>query len=123
MKKNTPTTVKYADGISRSESELATDQKELNIAEAKNILEMGTLEVKGQMIKAESEVKSKQLSIDNAERKLQAAKFAVPFNVNSILSARAEVKQSKLDMETYQDKLSQIKEAYDYLVDLNAELF
>lgn len=123
MTKKTTKPVKYADGINKSESEIEQDQKEFRVAEAKNILEMGTLDVKGKMIAAQSAVKSRQQKIDAATRKLELAKFATPFDVNAILQARAAIKQATLDMESDVDVFNQYEEAFKYLTELNSELF
>lgn len=122
-KKSSTTEMKYADRINRTQVEIEQDQKDLNVAEAMNSLEMGILEVKGQMIKAEAQLKKRKSAITTAERKLESAKDSVPFDVNEILIARAEVKQSELDVKADEDVYEQYKSAHDYLVALKSELF
>jgi chromosome segregation ATPase len=114
---------KYADNINKSQEQINIDALETNIAEAKNNLEMGILDVKGQLITAESQVKRVKSAIASAEKKMDAVKYAVPFNVNNILAARKEVLEARASLEEAQEKYDQINSAMNFLVDMNKELF
>lgn len=123
IKATKATIKKYAERINKSQDEIQEDLVETSIAEAKNQLELGTLEVKGQLIKAEAEMKQIKTAIATAQRDLENAKGAMPFKVNEILSCRTKIKKAEIELETKTENYNQIEEAFDYLTDLNAELF
>lgn len=114
---------KYADNINKSQEQINKDALETSVAEAQNNLEMGILDVKGQLISAESTLKRAKSGIAIAEKNLETAKYARPFNVNDILAARRAVLEAEAMTEQAQETYNQYKSAMDFLVELNKELF
>ena len=114
---------KYADNINKSQEQINKDTLETSVAEAQNNLEMGILDVKGQLISAESTLKRAKSGIAIAEKNLETAKYARPFNVNDILAARKAVLEAEVMTEQAQETYNQYKSAMDFLVELNKELF
>jgi len=115
--------MKYSEGISRTEQEVSNEQKELDVNYAQNTLQQGILATKSDMIGKESTLKTVKNSVETAKRALESAKFANPFDVNVVLAKKTAVKQAESNVETAQEEYNHVKEAHDYLVALEQELF
>lgn len=117
------TTKTYAERISRTETEVAAENRELTVEQAQNTLEQGILSVKSQMISAESDAKKAKNAVSTAEKALEKTVEEVPLNVQNILDARTAVKQAQLDATSKDEAFNEFKAAHDYLVALKTELF
>jgi hypothetical protein len=114
---------KYAALISKTDAEKSKEMLSLEVEQAENVLQQGTLSVKGQLIAQEGKVKQAQINVKKAEGALKATHGAAPFNVNNIISARVRVLESEQELAAQQEAYEELKGHFDYLVALKSELF
>jgi len=96
---------------------------ELEVEKAANVLQKGTLSVKSKVLAAEGDVKQAEIAVSVAKQELEDSKALKPFNVQSIINARAAYLQAEENLKSYQETAIQIKETHNFLVQLAEELF
>lgn len=114
---------KYVDLISKTSQDVEKEMLDLNVEQAQNTLDQGSLSVKSQLLAEQGKVKTAQISVGNMERSLSLTKSAQPFNVQSVLNARKNLLVAQQEVESAKAELQQVQEAYDFLVALKEELF
>jgi len=115
--------MKYKELITRTESEINKELLELDVEKAANVLQQGTLSVKSQLLAAEGEVKQAEINVSVAKQTLEDSKASKPFNVQNILNKRTNLLQMEANLKAQQEFSKQIRDSYDYLVELEKELF
>lgn len=122
-KKSTAKVMKYKELITRTESEINKELLDLEVEKAANVLQQGTLSVKSKVLAAEGDVKQAEIAVSVAKQALEDSKASKPFNVQSILNQRTHLLQSEEDLQVAQLNASQIRDSYNFLVNLAEELF
>lgn len=115
--------MKYKELITRTESEINKELLELDVEKAANVLQQGTLSVKSQLLAVEGDVKQAEINVSIAKQVLEDSKASKPFNVQNILNKRTNLLQMEANLRGQQEFSKQIRDSYDYLVELEKELF
>ena len=116
-------TCSYKELISKSETEVQAELIDLAVDQAQNSMQQGILSVRSQMLSSEADFKRAQNKVADAERELTAAKRANPLNVQDILDTRTLVLNAKDFVKTKEETFNTLKEAHDFLVATEKELF
>ena len=123
--------MKYKELITRTESEINYDEEikhlkellDLEVEKAANVLQQGTLSIKSKVLVAEGDVKQAEIEVNVAKQELEDSKALKPFNVQSIINARAAYLQAEENLKSAQENATQIKDSHTFLVKLAEELF
>lgn len=110
--------------ISKTDSEIASEQLELRVEQADLNFQQGLLSLKSKMISAEGDVKQAESVVKTREKSLESAKASQPENlVQNIVDAKIALKQAELDLVVVKESYADLKTLYDYLEGLKKELF
>ncbi len=113
----------YKSLISKTADEVATEQIDVHVEQAKISLDQGLLSVQSQLLTEASNVKSAEGRVSAADKALNDAKGAVPFNVQNILDLRRAKLQAEENLIEAKAKAENLQGAFDYLSELKEELF
>lgn len=123
MAKKDNVVLNYKQGITRTDSEIKDDSLNFTVEQAKNNLALGILSVKGKVLTKQSDVATIKSRLANAENLLNKSTYAVPFDVQSIITHRKNMLQAQLDVEVAIEELDQYNETLAYLENLDKTLF
>lgn len=114
----------YRELITKSDSQIQTEQIDLAVEQTALNFDQGLLSLKGKMITTDSEVKQAQSNLNKANAALQKAKASQSGNiVQELINARTNVLQAEADLLTKQEEAQAITDMFTFISNLKSELF
>lgn len=114
----------YRELITKSDSQVQSEQIDLTVEQAALNFDQGLLALKGKMITADSEVKQAQGYLNKAVADLQKAKGTQSGNiVQELINARTNVLQAEANLTAKQEEAQIITDMFTFISNLKSELF
>lgn len=114
----------YRELITKSDSQVQSEQIDLTVEQTALNFDQGLLALKGKMITADSEVKQAQGNLNKAVADLQKAKGTQSGNiVQELINARTNVLQAEANLTAKQEEAQTITDMFTFISNLKSELF